>query len=259
MVYNVFSVLRGNDLNCLKFAYRIITGKSSTQLYYIVVLIQLILITPMLIKYIQKQRWGERLLWALTPIYLMYLYGFNIAAGKEPLLYSTLFPAWFIFYYLGLQLKLRSDKIENLAQSIGKPWVVILMLALSIVEGFGIFRLGLSIEFACSQIKVSSFLFSFSFALYLCNLNKGYTQTKTNSIRKVMKFAGDYSYGVFYIHCIIILILNKVISYTPIQSVWVINWLVVWILTAILSFAAVWIGNRLLSNHPKLIQCLGLK
>lgn len=259
MVYNIFSILRGNDLNWLKFAYRIVTGKSSAQLYYIVVLIQLVLITPVVIKCIQKHGRGERLLWVLTPIYLIYLYGFNIATGEEPPLYSTLFPAWFVFYYLGLQFKIRPDRIERWAGKIGKLWIMILMIALSIVEGLVLPKIGLSIDFACSQIKVSSFLLSFSFALYLCNRYKGYTQAKENDIKKGLKFAGDYSYGVFYIHCIIILILNKVISYTPIQSVWIVNWLVVWILTAVLSFASVWLGNRLLSGHPKLIRCLGLK
>lgn len=53
---------------------RFIVGKASTPFYYIVVLFQLTLITPMLTKLINKESKLLKYLWLITPVYLLYLY-----------------------------------------------------------------------------------------------------------------------------------------------------------------------------------------
>ena len=77
--------------------YAYCTGKAATPFYYIVVLVQLTLLTPWLVR-MKNRRW----LYMVTPIYLVILYIYNLATGLMPRLYETVFPAWFSFYVLGL-------------------------------------------------------------------------------------------------------------------------------------------------------------
>ena len=55
-------------------------------------------------KTIKKRGLLEKLLWVITPVYLVYIYIFNFEFGKSLMFYEILFPAWFGFYYLGIQV-----------------------------------------------------------------------------------------------------------------------------------------------------------
>lgn len=95
----------GNEIHWFGFVYRFIVGKSATPFYYIVVLVQLTVITPWLVKTVKQNGVISRILWLVTPLYLMYLYAWNYIVGISPRLYETLFPAWFGFYYLGIHVR----------------------------------------------------------------------------------------------------------------------------------------------------------
>ena len=44
-------------------------------------------------------------MYLITPTYLVIIYTYNIVTGTVPLLYETLFPAWFSFYLLGMDCR----------------------------------------------------------------------------------------------------------------------------------------------------------
>lgn len=74
---------------------------------------------------------------------------------------------------------------------------------MSIVDEYIIQKFNLSIGFALSQIKISSFsIINLLFVL------KPYTNIKIN----VLKYIGDNSYGIYYIHMLWVLITNKIYS-----------------------------------------------
>lgn len=126
------------------------TGKAATPFYYIVVLVQLTLLTPWLVR-MKNRRW----LYMVTPIYLVILYIYNLATGSMPRLYETVFPAWFSFYVLGLDC--RSGKWVNVCRR-AKNWWIAAVLGLSIIEAFVLLRAGCAIGFVSSQIRFGSFL-----------------------------------------------------------------------------------------------------
>lgn len=107
----------GMSINLLGFIYRFVVGKSATPFYYIVVMIQFIIITPWLVHAVKESRSIKNLLGLITPCYLPYIYVWNLATGSLLPLYEALFPAWFGFYYLeinvrcGLKLKCSGWKI----------------------------------------------------------------------------------------------------------------------------------------------------
>ena len=91
----------------------------------------------------------------ITPIYLVCLYIFNITTGNMPIFYETLFPAWFIFYMLGMDVmegKFKRYKV--------KGWMIGLALIASFTEAYILIKVGCTVGYACSQIKSSSFVYN---------------------------------------------------------------------------------------------------
>lgn len=245
LLYSGIDVLRvvhnGKEIHWLGFIYRFIIGKSATPFYYIIVLVQLMLITPWLVRIVKQNGIISKILWLVTPVYLVYLYTWNYIVGTSPHLYETLFPAWFGFYYLGIQIRCGWKLKSN-------GYAVMGTLLLSCIEAVCLQAGGLDIGFCISQITVGSFLYSLTMIGWLLKKSKnsymGYS---------VLSKIGDCSYGIFYIHMAILMIVGKLIKFEN----WYAYWILRFILTASISYMVVHIGQSLLKKHKKLLRYIG--
>lgn len=235
------TVHSGNEIHWMGFIYRFIVGKSATPFYYIVVLVQLTLITPWLVKIVKHNGIISRILWLVTPLYLMYLYAWNYIVGISPRLYETLFPAWFGFYYLGIHVRCGRKLKCNGYAAAGA-------LALSCVEAVGLKAVGFDIGFYTSQITVGSFLYSVTIIGWL--LKK--SENNRRGCRLLSKI-GDCSYGIFYIHMAVLMIVGRFIKCEN----WYAYWILRFVLTASISYIIVHIGQVILKNHKKLLRYIG--
>lgn len=228
----VSDIHHGVTVHWLEYAYRFVVGKSTTPLYYIVVLIQLTIITPWVVNISQRNKKISKLLWLITPFYLLYIYVWNFRAGVSPRLYETLFPAWFGFYYLGIKarcgLKLKCSGVG-----------ILIALVASCVEALALRTFGLSREFYTSQITIGSFLFSISVIGWLLKQS----DTNTKKLKWLEKF-GDCSYGIYYVHMAILTLAGKLVKCN--------NWYLYlgarFVLTAIGSLIIVLAGQRIIKS-----------
>ena len=88
----------------LGMVYRILVGRSSGQMYFILVLIELTLITPLLYKATESKKWSALIL-AVTPLYLAcysvrhyYFIQRSDWIGRDS-------AAWLLYYYIGILVK----------------------------------------------------------------------------------------------------------------------------------------------------------
>lgn len=174
-------------------------------------------------------------MYLITPAYLVIIYTYNIVTGTVPLLYETLFPVWFSFYLLGMDC--HSVNIGKWIKKINIYWVVIVLL-ISIAEAFILKTLRCADGFVTSQIKFGSFMYAAALALWL--LNK-----KIESRRNILSITGDYSYGIFYCHMLILWVVRKVIELAGLNNIWILNFGLCFILTAVGSFVFVWLVRSL--------------
>lgn len=225
----------------LGYIYRFIVGKSVTPFYYIVVLIQLTTITPWLVHVVKESKTIKNLLWLITPCYLLYIYVWNFSMGSSPRLYETLFPAWFGFYYLGINircgLKLKCSR-----------WKVLIAWAGSCVEAFALRKLGMSVGFYTSQITFGSFLYSVAIIGWM--LKQSDIQ---HGDAKLLGRIGDCSYGIFYVHMAVLTVVGKFIQ----NSDWYLYWSLRFAMTSIISFAIILAGQKLLKNKKKILEFIG--
>lgn len=245
LLYSGLSLLKvvhsGNEIQWLGFIYRFIVGKSATPFYYIIVLMQLTVMTPWLVKIVKQNGIVSRILWLVTPFYLAYLYTWNYIVGTSPRLYETLFPAWFGFYYLGIQVRCGMKVNSN-------RYMVTGALALSCIEAVGLRAAGFDIGFYTSQITVGSFLYSVAMIGWF--LKKG---ENGHGDGKLLTKIGDCSYGIFYIHMAVLMLVGRIIKCEN----WYAYWVLRFVLTAFISYIIVNIGQMILKNHKKLLRYIG--
>ena len=188
---------------------------------------------------IKKNNAVSKILWLITPAYLLYVYSWNYVVGASPRLYETLFPAWFGFYYLGICV--RCGKKFRCS-----GYMVAGGLLLSSVEALGLRYGGLDIGFYTSQITVGSFLYSAAMiGWFLKKSEKCYNN-------QLLVKVGNCSYGIFYIHMAVLMVVSKFIECDG-----YIYWFLRFILTAIISFGTVSVGQRLLEHNKGLLKYIG--
>lgn len=89
-----------------------------------------------------------------------------------------------------------------------------------------------------SQIKFGGFLYAAALAFWLMNKR---TEPRSN----ILSIIGDYFYGIFYCHVLILWIARKVIGLAGLDHIWILNFGLCFILTVIGSFVFVWVVKSL--------------
>ena len=230
----------GTNVNWLGYIYRFVVGKSVIPFYYIVVMIQLTIITPWLVYVVKESKTIKNLLWLITPCYLLYVYAWNFTTGSSPRFYETLFPAWFGFYYVGINVRCGLKlKLSG--------WKVLIAWVISCVEAFALRRLGMSVGFYTSQITFGSFIFSAVVIGWILKLSN--TQHGSAKLGEI----GDCSYGIFYVHMAVLTLVGKFIQ----SGNWYLYWSLRFAMTSIISFAIVLAGQKILKSQKKLLRFIG--
>ena len=223
----------------------LLCANATTTLYYIFVYIQFVLLTPLLGK-LAKSRF-RHLGWIIAPLSVVlfkYIPAFgDIHLGKHvELLWSDACLGWFTFYYLGLILgnKLLSPKF-NLRNLV---FLYCVSLLLQMGEGY----LWSTVDPAgCgSQLKLTSILSSSIFMLII------YSVLSSNNGMKcrLLSTIGDYSFGIYLIHMMILKALEPMALYSAIP------YPVTSLIILIISFIFCYICTAV--TGKRVGRCLGL-
>lgn len=207
-IYNcivLFKVIRAE--NCISFkaiVLNYITGSASWQLYYILVLLQLTVLTPLLIK-CMNSRWMSLCCYAITPAYLCFLFAFVYCHKSLPPWYHKVFAAWFLFYYLGLKVRNKNpDELKKRLLAISNnsiSRIILGMFAVSLIEAILLKAIRMPDNYATTQVRAGAFLYAASICLFTIVQVKKWGWVKTRK-RSFLIFWGDYSYFVYYAHMI---------------------------------------------------------
>lgn len=250
------NIVKGEAVDWLAVIICIASGKASTPFYYILVLLQLTVLAPIIIRIVQERKTLYRAMWWLTPVYLLVIYYDNIVNGGTFDRFGTPFVAWFIFFFLGLSMRMYGSEWIRYARKFGRWYYVLGALVLSILEGEILVAIGCKTSFASSQIRFTTFLYALTIIMFLyrkSNESKGSESSR-------LSIVGDYSYGIFYIHCIVLMFVNKAVSILGVDDLWIVVFAINFILTAVVSVAVVGIVRRLMLPNKvsrKMLKMIG--
>ena len=247
------SILNITAIEPFHYIYMFLAGKSATPFYYIVVLMQLVLLTPWILSITDKNNRSKMLLYVITPVYLFLVYIWCFTTGSQPPLYATLFPAWFGFYYLGLRVR---NYNQNLECSV---FVFAISLFINIAEAIAFRDFGFSVNFYVSQITAGSFFYSACMIGLILKANQARINPEQNDTTLFRIFAkiGDCSYGIFYIHMIVLKLVSLFITKIGGSISDLSSCLVLFLITAAVCFFIVSVTQRIFVNHRKFLRIIG--
>lgn len=224
-----------------KLVVDLLCARAGIQFYYIFVYIQLVLLTPLVIKLLKsKYNWIG---FIITPVfiifanYICYFNGLELGGFKK-----TIFLSWFTYYYLGMAIK---NKVINYRISEKKTILlyVITLLCCS-AEGFAWYYLDNNFEMATTQMKLSSIAVSIAaeFLAYIFITSDKIT-IKDTKLTRFLIMIGDSAFGIYFSHYAIIKLLNMIPGYSSLM-VFPLNSIV----TFIISFGLIWICQKFLNQ-----------
>ena len=223
------------------------TAQATYTLYYLVVYMQFVLLTPLLARIVkQKSRILNICIYAIQPLYLICLY---VGVAKGDILslspfYGLFFPAWIVYYYLGLivgngMIKLRvSNRLLIIA--------VIAGIIMQILEGLIWYQNMAIRDMYYTQTRLTTLLENIPVLLLFVR----YIRSGSCSGNKLLSRIGDASFGIYLLHPVFIMVYNKILPQAGL------SFLIAFAISAIGSMATVTILNMVVSR--KVLKYCGL-
>lgn len=205
----VYVVITGDYKN---FVFNLLIGNCCSTYYYIIVYIQLVIITPLAIRILNSKAWLIGFFITPLAIVIEYILAFNGFNLIYPFNINNLF-VWFVFYYLGLCLGYEKIKINKNHKSL---IVLILVLVIGVLIELAealLWDYSGRRDIATSQVKISTMCVSIIVCVisYCYIMFKGDLIKKNTFIERVFVQVGNCSFGIYLIHQLIILLWNKYI------------------------------------------------
>lgn len=221
----------------------VLFGTSSAQMYYLLVYAQLVVLTPLLYRVL----WSHRLLvYCVTPVFLLVREVAAIVGVALPQV-QVLFPAWLLFYVLGLDWgKVRRAATRRCSLL---PGLLIACLLLQLAAGYAWLVWG-DFNMATTQLKLSSMATSVVVVMLIGLAGQRFRRLLANSCFVKL---GDLSFGIYLCHILVIGVVTKVLGFVviPLLMITVVNLAV----TLVVSACVVAAGATLLPR--KVCEVLG--
>ncbi len=193
-----YEVIKTHTVNVHEIIFKLILGRASFHYFFIIMIVQLYVITPLL-QYINRKPYGLMLVLILNIMTLLLRYlsrlHFNFWFPSISAFYS-----WVIFYEIGLLLGSGDRKIfvpENIRSFILPA--IFVSLSISEMEGAIILSKYNNLGFAAHALKYSSFLYSVCIIFGFLLLRERFRHWP-----KFLVSIGNYSFGIYLIHLFIL-------------------------------------------------------
>lgn len=226
------------------FLKSIFLGTSAKPFYYVIVLLYITLLTPMIAKVLRNKKICVAVLLSLgcieLAIYYMQLF-MRVDMFSRIIKYT---PLWAGFYIMGMMHR------NNMIRMPVKHSKLLLLVAyiLELVETFFMVNLSNARPMAYSQMRISGFFYAFCLlsALLDTNIDKAYNN---------LHIYGDCSYGIFYVHCLILIAVDSLL--TRIALSYIVYVVVEFVFCSLLSMLIVFTARRIIHNKD-LLGYIGL-
>ncbi len=189
-----YGVIKTHDINVRQIIFKLLTGRATAVYFFIMVITQLYIITPLL-QYINRKRYGLILVLILNVIgllsaYLSRLY-FNYWIPVSSAFYS-----WIIFYEVGLLIGKSDNKVftQKNVRFFILPAILVTLLISGLETRILLSKYGY-MYFAISPTKYSSFLYSACIILGFL-----FVRERFHHWPKLLVTFGNYSFGIYLMH-----------------------------------------------------------
>jgi len=222
----------------LRVVKAIVLGNASAQLYYCIVYLCLVVLTPVIYRILDSRFWW--IAYIITPVTL---------ATKTlctpfhlPSVWGPFFGTWMIFYVMGLEWDTRFKPIVQRHGVVFWGFITFILTMLQMGEGFLWEFVSSYYDVATSQLKLSSMATSLMVIALVMRVKLDRELTVTN--RNIMVRLGDLSFGIYLSHIIVV---RLVLHFFP--NVNVLTGIAYGMITLAITASCVAIASQVLSKR----------
>lgn len=207
VLWSAFYLLARRVFAPLAVVCALLIGGGSAQLYYLIVYLQLVFLTPLL--YWMLDRRALRMaLFAVTPVVILVRYALALASVSVPI--QAFCGSWVVFYLIGMRwregvLPWLERKGATCAKMVAIAFAFVVVQEL---EGFLWLALG-NFDLATTQIKASNMLCAAAVLAALMMAGSGFRRRLCTC--KPLVVLGDVSFGVYLCHMAPVMLWNAVL------------------------------------------------
>ncbi len=193
-----------------------LTGNCCSIFYYILVYMQLVIVAPLVGKLIRSKIWWVGFI--ITPLAILTEY-FLIIRGVDityPYNINNFF-VWFIFFYLGMFIRIRYEKGKKVSSpKINVTCIIasLVCIALELLEGYYWLGLGRD-DLATTQVKLSTMCTGIAVCILISSIILSKSEKKPF---KLFVLIGDTSFGIYLTHQLVIGIWGRLLPNLMIKS-----------------------------------------
>lgn len=248
VLYSIPEIMHLNLLDSLKLlAKNVITSEGKYHLYYLVVYIQLVLITPLLVKIVkQKNKILDVTILLIQPLFIACVYLGIISNNilKIAPWYVIVFPAWLSYYYLGLVVGNRVKSVK--ASGVLLLAAFVLSSIFQITETLIWKKGGAISDIYYTQLRITALVQNIPGMLLLAKI----AMSKKRITARLLERVGDASFGIYLLHPAFIMVCDKILARTEATFV------IAFVVAFVGSFATVLILNKIIPR--KVLKYTGL-
>ncbi len=203
LVFIGYNTIRTHDINVVQAVQKLLTGGASFHFYFIIVIAQLYILTPLL-QHLNHRPYGFVPVLILNILTLCALYFFRLhgITALHDSYYTVHDPffSWVIFYQFGLFVGTRDNEI-SIPQNMYRTVLLSVLASLAVSDWEALF---ISSKFdnwqlAICGLKYSSFVYSSCVILGFLVLRRC-----LKTWPRFLVILGDYSFGIYLVHIIIL-------------------------------------------------------
>lgn len=177
-------------------------GSASAQMYYLLVCVQLVLLTPFLLKLLLRHR---HFVYAITPVCLLFRECAAFAGVALPQI-QVRCPLWLIFYVVGLDWK-RRDKL--IVEHTFRVFIVFCTcLAFQEIVAFWWYAAG-DFNMATTQLIISSLATSLAAIALFMSIPASFRMKASTS---PFVGLGNASFGIYLCHILVLAVVGKLVG-----------------------------------------------
>lgn len=208
-------ILTDNGIDVLALLNMLFLGRAAAPLYYCIVMAELIILTPLLLKV--KSNELRNIILCITPT--AYVVGFLMKMNGISIANMDILPtSWMSYYYFGLLLA-HKPQVRVIIMKF-RPLLVVIAFFVELIESWALFRMGYPIGYVCTQMKIGGFLYTTAIICLIVQHQKKGCRNKS------LIYLGDRSFAIFFLHIFGLTLYFKVleliritIDYLPVHNV----------------------------------------
>lgn len=185
----------GESITLKSVTLNFLTGNVVSPYFFIILIFQYYLLLPLLQKINNIKGLIISIVINILYFVALYIYRINLTQDIPNLYYALIFPAWLFFYQYGLYL----GKYGLTKKSAIWLWLLPLSVILIFIESMLWLKEKHLVSFAISQLRISSFIYSF----VLINILVSYRFFNLKFLSKI----GLVSFGIYLTHMFLLIYL----------------------------------------------------